>query len=193
MCIEQFKEAIYKYQNVISTIFAAISAVASLFAIWQTAALWKTGYEVNKPYFSLKNPGLEKTDRNPSFELRLTFNNIGGRPAKEFKCKVFIFERPLEKGPYFHRIFSSSNDIAPGDIPTWREGVAGFKSLDVPTQFYVISIKYRDAITQKLYKQVFYLVWGGLKDGEGAAGFSHASPEASLEIKNILGSSLFKF
>lgn len=104
---------------IIAAIAAAISASCAAVSIIFTFLMKKEELKFGRPYFMIKKgSGLERISTN-SLRIKIIMDNIGKRPASNYKCKIIIFECGLTSPPILNIELSSGNDLPPDSPSRW--------------------------------------------------------------------------
>lgn len=173
-----------KHLICISTIAAAVSAIAALCAIWQTRSAWRETTYSNRPYFTIKEPGIKPLPESPPYRIQITLINTGVRVATELSGEIVIIDKSLKGEPTKFIEFSVANDISP-NTPTSYYNDTLIVSNNIPPQYILLCIKYKDPVIRKYFTQVFFMKWDGTKDGITNPDFTHASVDEKKEISKV--------
>jgi hypothetical protein len=160
-----------------STIAAAISAIAA----WQALRLGhesqKYAREQGRPYFSFEAARMEQkplpnhpgtatpAGLNPSVAVaKGIFKNYGARPATGVITSVYVLSHDEAIAPL--EIPSSLAD----DFPPGAEWMVQFGEQQIisPNQYghyFAVGINYNDPLTNKNFRQMFFMKWPGVKSG----------------------------
>lgn len=162
--------------NVGSTVAAAISAVAawrSLRIAHDAAAAQR---EQGRPYLSFEEARLEPKQLpngapgqppvvNPNVAVvKGLFKNYGSRPAVQLTASIFILPHG-DSTPPIQLPSSLADDFPPG--AAWMAQL-GEQTLAVahPGYFMAVGMKYSDLLTSRSYRQLFFMRWPGVQDGQ---------------------------
>lgn len=175
--------------TIIATFFAAMSAVAAFCTVLQARDAQREAIKSNRPYFTLKAPGIKQLPNSPPYRMQITMENIGVRVAQDLKGKIIIVDMLSEKDPTLTTEFSIANDI-PKNVPTpWYTDSVQLPS-NVSSHYVLMGIKYLDPITKEIFKQSFFMKWNGIKDGKLEPDFVHVSCDEKEKIIKEAGNLL---
>lgn len=177
---------------VISSISGAIAAVSAMFAVYQTRTSLKDDRESNRPYFTIAAPGIKQLPQSPPFRIMIGMENIGRHPAQELVGKILMLEKSLSRQPTFTFDFSVANDIPTGTPTPWYNDTVVLPP-NVPPQYIVLVIKYRDPILKKDFAQAFFMRWDGVNIGATHPDFVHVSMEEKMTLGKHLHKTLEQF
>lgn len=160
-----------------SSLWAAVSALAALFAIYQVAKVQREAIDASRPYFVVKEPGFKPLD--VGLRLYTMMINEGGREATDFEYRFLISElKPELNG----RIFFDTGPIsisAPLPVgspsPFYNDGVVLPENL--PEQFVFLGMKYNDLRAGRHYSQGIVMRWSGVDNGHTQPDFVYTSKE----------------
>lgn len=164
-----------------STVFTAIAAIAALATVWQAASASNQLINSQRPYFDIEAPGIKLLPQSPFFRIQITFKNIGIHPASDVVGTIFMIDRTTKNKPSFKKTFSLANDIFQNSPTPWYIDEVQM-TRNVPGQFILVGIKYKDRILSKIFQQEFIMKWDGVRDGTLAPDFVHASIEERIQI-----------
>ena len=174
-----------KLWAIVAAISGAVAAIAALLTVYHARTTWKEQIESNRPYFTIMKPGIKSLPQSPPYRIQITMENIGVRPACDLVGKIYIIDKNLKSGPQFTFDFSVANEI-PAKTPTPWYNDSLLLPKNVPPQYVVFAIKYRDPVVNKSFTQVFFMKWDGVVDGHFYPDFVHVSIEEKQKIKDHL-------
>ena len=170
---------------IVAAISGAIAAIAALLTVYHARIAWKEQIESNRPYFTIAKPGIKPLPQSPPYRIQITMENIGVRPAYDLFGKIYIINKNLKDGPQFTFDFSVANEISVKTPTPWYNDSLQLPT-NVPPQYVVFAIKYRDPVVNKSFAQVFFMKWDGVVNGQFHPDFVHVSIEEKQKIKDHL-------
>lgn len=169
---------------IVAAISGAVAAIAASLTVYQAISASREDRESKRPYFTLSAPGIKPLPQSPPFRIQITMDNIGVHPASDLVGKILIIDRTLTSPPEFSFDFSVANEI-PAETPTpWYNDV--YLPQNVPPQYVVLAIKYRDPILKKFFTQIFYMKWDGVLNGQTQPDFVHVTVEEKATLQRHL-------
>jgi hypothetical protein len=171
---------------------ALLAALAAYFAVYQASESRKNDLAAKRPYISVKEPGIKPLPTSPPYRIQITMINAGMHPADELVAKLIITDQSLDRPPTLQIAFSIGNEI-PTDSPTPWYNDSLKMATDVPPQFIVLGITYRDPILDRRYQQIYTMRWDGVTKGSTHPDFTHVSREERNQILDHLHSELREF
>ncbi|MBO8129934.1 MAG: hypothetical protein H0Z29_00265 [Candidatus Marinimicrobia bacterium] len=166
---------------IVAAISGAIAAIAALLTVYHARIAWKEQIGSNRPYFTIAEPGIKPLPQSPPYRIQITMENIGGRPAYDLLGKIYIINKNLKSGPQFTFDFSVANEI-PVKTPTpWYNDSLQLPT-NVPPQYIIFAIKYRDPVIDRSFTQVFFMKWDGVINGQTHPDFVHVSKNEKEKI-----------
>lgn len=166
---------------VVTAISGATAAIAALFTIYHARKTWKEQIESNRPYFTIKAPGVKELPDSPLYRMQITLENVGIRPAFDLSGKIYIVDKNLNKKPDFTFDVSVANDIPPNTPTPWYNDTLQLPT-NVPPKYIVFAFRYNDPIINEVFAQVYYMKWDGVKNGTISPNFDHVSMDEKGEI-----------
>ncbi len=160
-----------KTWSVVSVIAGAVAAVAALVAVRQTSESHREQLRSARPYFTVKDPGI-KADSLP-YRIQITMVNMGGRVASDLFGNIDMMDQDFKGRPASIGEFSVANEIPP-NIPT-PYYISVSLPVNMPPQYIVMHIRYKDPIVDTDFSQDFFMRWEGVRDGKTPPDFVHAS------------------
>ena len=170
---------------IVAAVSAAIAAIAASVTVYHATITWKEQIESNRPYFTIAKPGIKPLPQSPPYRIQITMENIGVRPAYDLFGKIYIINKNLKDGPQFTFDFSVANEISVKTPTPWYNDSLQLPT-NVPPQYVVFAIKYRDPVVNKSFAQVFFMKWDGVVNGQFHPDFVHVSIEEKQKIKDHL-------
>jgi hypothetical protein len=170
---------------IIAAIAAAVSSLCAAISIILTYLIKKKELRIGRPYFMIgTDSGVKRATPNAP-QIKITLNNIGKRPASRFKCKIIIFDLNLTTAPILNRELSCANDLPAGSPSLW-ESPQFQVSRNVSPQCVIIAIQYFDTIINVTFTQMFFMKWGGVRNGRMRLVLDHARENEKTNIINYL-------
>lgn len=170
---------------VVAAISGAVAAIAALLTVYHARTAWKEQIGANRPYFTIANPGIKLLPQSPPYRIQITMENIGVRPAYDLFGKIYIIDKNLKSDPQFTFDFSIANEI-PHETPTpWYNDTLQLQT-NVPPQYIVLAIKYKDPVVNKSFPQIFFMKWDGVTNGQAHPDFVHVSKAEKQKIGDHL-------
>ena len=115
--------------------------------------------------------------------------NRGIHPADDFEGRILILNADLSNKPDFDFKFSVANSI-PSNSPTPWYNDSVHLPHNLPLQYVVLAIKYKDPILNKGFNQTFFMKWDGIQNGSIHPDFVYVSKDEakaiSSHLRNIL-------
>lgn len=167
--------------------WAMISAIVAIFALIITILIFnynvKKQLESGKPYFVISNPGIK--ENSPPYRIQINMQNEGGRPASNFKGKIFFLDKTLDNFPNQIIAFSVGNDIPVNSPTPWYDDPVQL-SENIKPMYIVLRVSYDDSLLNKNFNQTFFMKWDGVINGMTSPDFVHVSMDEKLGIEKYL-------
>jgi len=147
---------------------------------------------MKRPYINISAPGIKPLPKSPPYRIQINMENTGTNAAQDLQARLLMFDQSLKSPPIGNIEIGVANDIPPRTpTPYYNDSV--LLPRDYPAQFVVMALKYKDAITNKNYSQVWYMKWDGIMAGTTSPDFVHVSPEEKSRIVPYVDQYLRKF
>ena len=169
----------------VSTFFVAIAAIASLIAVSHSIKVWNEQKELNRPYFTIVEPGFKKLPESPPYRIQITLMNNGVRSAYDLYGKFLSLDINLTSEPNEEINFSIANEIQANNPTPYFNDTIEFCNNESP-QYIVVGINYYDPILKQSFTQKFFMKWNGVKNGKMYPDFFHISKEEKKKIEEYL-------
>lgn len=168
-------------------LWAAVSAIAAAYAIFQVRKIQKDSHESFRPYFLLKDPGIKSLENSPPFRIMITMINEGGRPAIDLEYRIVALPVGNGKKPTIDVSESISNPIPKGSPTPWYND-SFIPGRNVPSHFVFLGLKYGDSGSKNQHTQAFLMRWHGVEDGKLQPDFVHTSKKEEDEFYSMIPS-----
>lgn len=164
--------------------WTAFSAVVALISVFVVRGSIRDRIASERPYLILEQPGIKALPDSPPYRVRITLINQGVRPALDLVGRLFFIQQDFEGRP-MQLSFSIANAI-PSKSPTPYYNDSLQLGNEVPPMYIVLSVKYRDPLTNGSYPQQFFMKWGGVQNGKTHPDFVHTTLEEKSKISAAL-------
>ena len=143
-----------------------VLALTALITVFLTVAAWKGQQATARPYFILKES--PKVDLGNEVNFELKFTNVGIHPAVDLSSETIIFDERLTGKPIHHDESAIVNEIPKDSSSSLVMTISSEdilpKQLNINPYYVVVDLNYRDPILKKIYRQLIYLKWNGVKE-----------------------------
>lgn len=163
-------------------VILAVCFVCALFGAWRDQRKELQRSEAQRPYFQLSDPGIRPLPNQETYRFIIPTENTGINPASELVIKIALQDQKFATEPQIVEM-SVANDIPHGSPSPYYNDTIALRREMAPT-FIIYGLQYKDALTRKLYTQIFYMKWGGVVGGETAPNFVHVNAEEKREIES---------
>ena len=149
--------------------------------------------ELTRPKFTLKKPSLNPVgefDEDDRFSFNFVLENIGSRSAMGMVSRIVLAEEGTNEQA--KAVDNSTANEIPINEPLDME--LGMRvSANQPPLYIVFALRYKDAVTERLYRQLFFLKWPGRKFGEIVSEIHHLTIEERELVQERLKDHLSEF
>ncbi len=174
-----------KTWTVITALAGAIAAIMAMLTVYHSRVSWQEERGSKRPFFVVEEPGIRVLAKSPPYRIQVTIKNIGIHPATEFEGRILILKSDLSGQPDVDINFSIANALPINSPNKWfRDDVQLPKNL--PAQFVILAMKYKDPMINKVFNQIYFMKWKGIKENKTYPDFIHASREEAKTITNHL-------
>ena len=168
---------------IIAVLSGTVASISALLIVLNVRATWKEQIEYNRPYFTITKQCINRLQQSPQYRMQFTLENIGVRPAYDLYGNIFVLDKNLKGKPNYRFDLSIADEIpARISIPWYSDNI--ILPGNLPAQYIVYAIEYRDPILKKYFDQIFYMKWNGVIEGNPDSNFVHVSIEEKMKIAN---------